>query len=389
MNELQKKNLFGCLMNIKADLTKSDLDNLKNTSVQIDFIAPFPPPYGGMGVRFSRLVDILESRGFACKKIKIEWVSEGVKFKILHRFFSFLIPAWRILWSGSQIVHTVTGSIPNAYAIGMVLFAARLSGRKVILSIGGGDFMGFANEAGLIKNWMMTNILSLSNVIIPCNHEILEALEKIKITSGKMTLISNALPDEVGDRTNSQIAPGYIQFCMDHHPVILYVGGMQEHYGLRDALIALGMLAEKHPQIGLTIFVKEGGDQGFYNEVIQIIKTNHLLDRVCIYKSVDWLVAGMKYADVMIRTPNISDGDSRAIREALAVGLPVVASQIGYRPLGVALYPAGDIEMLAQAIDTVLNSTSPAIPYIDPQGDENIRKYENLYHQLISGKKYS
>jgi hypothetical protein len=44
-----------------------------------------------------------------------------------------------------------------------------------------------------------------------------------------------------------------------------------------------------------------------------------------------------KYTDIYIR-PQVSDGDSVALREALSLGIQVVASDVCIRPQGTNLY---------------------------------------------------
>jgi glycosyltransferase involved in cell wall biosynthesis len=56
----------------------------------------------------------------------------------------------------------------------------------------------------------------------------------------------------------------------------------------------------------------------------------------------------MSACDVFLR-PTIEDGDSISVREALSLGVPVVASRVGMRPSGAILFRPGDVdEMLAK-----------------------------------------
>jgi glycosyltransferase involved in cell wall biosynthesis len=57
--------------------------------------------------------------------------------------------------------------------------------------------------------------------------------------------------------------------------------------------------------------------------------------------------------DVFLR-PTLEDGDSISVREALALGVPVVASRAGARPAGAILFQPGDAEDLLAKIDLAL-----------------------------------
>src|SRR5437870_9906324 len=59
-------------------------------------------------------------------------------------------------------------------------------------------------------------------------------------------------------------------------------------------------------------------------------------------------------SDVFLRT-TLQDGDSISVREAIARGVPVVASRVGTRPAGTILFQPGDVSGMlagiARAID--------------------------------------
>jgi glycosyltransferase involved in cell wall biosynthesis len=69
--------------------------------------------------------------------------------------------------------------------------------------------------------------------------------------------------------------------------------------------------------------------------------------------------------DVFVR-PTLADGDAISVREALALGRPVVASDVGARPAGVRLFPAGDAEACAELLfHTVAQRLPEATPPVD------------------------
>ncbi|MCU1277674.1 MAG: group 1 glycosyl transferase, partial [bacterium] len=54
-------------------------------------------------------------------------------------------------------------------------------------------------------------------------------------------------------------------------------------------------------------------------------------------------------ADLFVR-PTLADGDAISVREAIALGRPVIASAVGTRPPEAALFPAGDAAACAEEI---------------------------------------
>jgi glycosyltransferase involved in cell wall biosynthesis len=62
----------------------------------------------------------------------------------------------------------------------------------------------------------------------------------------------------------------------------------------------------------------------------------------------------MARSSVFVR-PTLRDGDSISVREAKALGLPVVASNVGTRPEGTLLFEAGDVDGLVQRIENAVH----------------------------------
>ena len=80
-------------------------------------------------------------------------------------------------------------------------------------------------------------------------------------------------------------------------------------------------------------------------------------------------------SDVFIR-PTLVDGDSVSVREALALGKPVVATRVGHRPSEVRLVPPGDAAALARGL--VEAAEQPASAGLLPDGDP-IHRVLTLY----------
>jgi glycogen synthase len=69
-------------------------------------------------------------------------------------------------------------------------------------------------------------------------------------------------------------------------------------------------------------------------------------------------LALLQEADVVVRS-TFADGDAITIREALDLGVPVVASDAGCRPPGVVLFLKGDSQDLLAKLGHVLGSPGP------------------------------
>src|SRR5262249_16737037 len=63
--------------------------------------------------------------------------------------------------------------------------------------------------------------------------------------------------------------------------------------------------------------------------------------------------------DLLVRS-TLADGDAISVREALALGRRVVASDVAPRPPGVCLHRAGDPTDLARALADALTAPPPS-----------------------------
>jgi glycosyltransferase involved in cell wall biosynthesis len=52
--------------------------------------------------------------------------------------------------------------------------------------------------------------------------------------------------------------------------------------------------------------------------------------------------------------PSFADGDALSVREALSLGVPVLASDVVPRPMGCAVFRAGDFRDLVSKIETMI-----------------------------------
>ena len=98
-------------------------------------------------------------------------------------------------------------------------------------------------------------------------------------------------------------------------------------------------------------------------------------------------LAVLEAADVFVR-PTRADGDAVTIREALALGCGVVASDVGHRPSGCLLFPSGD---LAALTDRLVEAARAGRPGARPVAGEDpfeaiIAMYRMLWAEAGPGR---
>lgn len=349
----------------------------------IALVAPFPPPFGGMGVRFEQMAICLESQGIHIERIRLKAANSR-----LSRFASFLKPAIQIFRLKLTTIHVVTGSIPNFIALLPIFIAARLSGKRIILSNGGG-YWEKESISHSARSLLVRFILKLPDIVICCNTELSRAIATLGVPSEKIMQISNALPDEKGTREEILVPITFTDIRKKTDTVLLYIGALKPWYGLIETLDMTASLKKKGLDCALIALVKEGGDKKFRLAVLHRAKELCLFDNFYIFTSVPWAVSAIAQSDLFIRATNTIEGDSRAVREALSVGTPVIASDIGHRPQGVRLFKAGDATSMLDAAVSALYEPKKngIISKYNPEGEKNLQQIISLYAKLSTSKR--
>src|SRR5262249_1967123 len=89
----------------------------------------------------------------------------------------------------------------------------------------------------------------------------------------------------------------------------------------------------------------------------------------------------MRTCDLFLRT-TLYDGDAVSVREAIHLGVPVIATDNGMRPVGCDLIPIADAGALIRAIEQRLRR--PQGPRTEPgNGEENLERVVAIYREIL------
>ena len=84
--------------------------------------------------------------------------------------------------------------------------------------------------------------------------------------------------------------------------------------------------------------------------------------------------------DLFVR-PSKDDGDSVAVREALSLGVAIVASDVVRRPDEVHLYPSGDTATLGDRLQECLRTEARSAASTKPGVDES--RFRDFARRLL------
>jgi glycosyltransferase involved in cell wall biosynthesis len=309
-------------------------------------VGDYPPPYGGLSVQVAalrerlaampdvecRVLDVGESRRQRRPDcMPVRGVPELVLRLATHAAQGFLVH-----------LHT-NGHNPRSWALSAACAAAGLlNGRRTIVSLGSGlaaDYIGSACGPGRAA---IRCIARATARVICRNAATRAALLRLGVGPSRVRV----LPGFYGiphDAALPALPEPLERFVAIHRPVLAALASDGPEYGISLVREAGRRLRARHPRLGVLLIGPGGPDAAALESG----------EAVTGPVPRDLALALMRRADLFVR-PTYFDGDASSVREALALGVPVVASDTDFRPDGVALFRRGDVEGLTGAIARVL-----------------------------------
>jgi glycosyltransferase involved in cell wall biosynthesis len=207
---------------------------------------------------------------------------------------------------------------------------------------------GFGTVRRRLARW----ILRPFTRIICVNPEIRRSVKAIGTADGQTAVI----PAFLGVPGAPELSPQDRALSEGFRPLLVAVAGGEDdpERGLAVVLGAVQRLLPAHPDLGAILMGWQVGP-----------KTRPLIGElglgahaVCLGEvSHDRCLALLRASDVAVRSTFV-DGDAITVREALALGVPVVASDTAFRPDGVTLFRRGDVADLTAKLGEVLGRPS-------------------------------
>jgi glycosyltransferase involved in cell wall biosynthesis len=291
---------------------------------------------GGTQKQALRLADELQSQGvsvFVLTKRKSREHARGqgkelnARVQIVYLPVTDLQPAWSFLFSflvwawinrGSfQIIHAHNAAMGVISSI-----VGWLIGKKVIVKIPSLKYVQYLNGGSLsreLRRWIITR---KTDRFVAVSTEMLEALRQAGIAPEKLVLINNGIELTAPCNTNSSALRKEVS-GKSERPVILFVGRLVKEKGL-DRLLRVWASLPGHETMLLLIV----GDGPLKEDLESQTKKLRLLPSVRFLGHQTDVSKLYSIADLFV-LPSKTEGMSNSLLEAMAAGLPVVASNVG------------------------------------------------------------
>ncbi|MDY6853830.1 MAG: glycosyltransferase family 4 protein [Thermodesulfobacteriota bacterium] len=352
------------------------MGNLRESKKDVDIllVGSYPPPHGGQSIHIRQLFSYIRQTRFTVRVLNTgpDKTTQHSNVDIVNSSKELLRA---VLFDNSMhLLHLHLSNI-NDFGKLIPVFAASLAKHfRWVLTVHSGGIESKLRNISTYQQYIIKLILRRIDNVICVNNVIRDALSKwtdyhklVLIPAFSINFSENDLPSEIES------------FFHFHSPVITCVGFYEPVYGFDLAILGTKRLKEYYRNIGLIII---GGKRN--SQKYEILVDQNSLNR-------DVLMCGdMNHADclsiikrssVFLR-PTLYDGDAISVREALALQVPVVASETEYRPSSVSVFIPGDLDDMVAKIRYViqLNRKKNETKASDL---DNLSKIKELYATLI------
>ena len=308
-------------------------------------VGDYPPPYGGLSVQVSVLRGLLDASGrHRCRVLDIGESRRERRPECLPARTSIELAARLLRYAAAQWVihlHTSGHNRKSWLAALACATAGLLNGRKTALSLGSGQAPDWIRQSRGAMRAVVRLTLGLTGTIICRNERSRAAIATLGVPGRKIAVVSGFYG--LGPAVDPTLPDAVETFLREHSPVVGAVASIGPEYGLPLIAEAAARLRTLYPRLGLLLM----GPAPFEHAALgdSLLRAGQLPHPT--------VLAAMRRLDVFVR-PTYFDGDASSVREALALGVPVVASDTDFRPEGVVVFRRGDVGALSDALRIAL-----------------------------------
>ena len=310
---------------------------------RILLVGDYPPPWGGLSTQIAGLRSRLLTLGDEVVVLDIGRHRRAPRPECLPArgaasFARTLVAHAR---RGFTVhLHTNGHNVKSWMAAGIAAASGLGSGRRTVLTLGSGLMPSFlAGARGPLRRLVHATLRAAGGCIVR-NAAAREAVIALGTAPAKVRVIPGfygVTPREVG-----RVPLPAARFRRGHRPLIGMIASPGPEYGLALLIDAAAHLRPRHPELGVLLIGPDRLVDGHPTWALPLGE----LERPGV-------LAVMRTLDVFVR-PTYFDGDASSVREALATGVRVVASDTAVRPAGVRTFRRGDADALAASIGAAL-----------------------------------
>lgn len=311
-------------------------------------IGPYPPPHGGVSVHIYEACRQLRAEGIECRVVNTDRNAppspEYLRVSGASGLVRLLVRHARAGWT----IHFHTNGHNAKSRLTALLggLAGRL-GPACLLTLHSGMMPGYLRGSGR-RRLLARTCCALYGRVIAVSPRLRDALLALGLPPWQLDMQPAFL---LPASPPVQVPPALASMVKGRRPLLSTALFFRPEYGFDLLLEAVLRLRARYPSIGCVV-MGSGEERA---EAERLIGEAGLQRHVLLAGNVshETCLALLAASDVFVR-PTLTDGDAISVREAVALGVPAVASAVGTRPAEAILFPAGNANELVAAIEGAL-----------------------------------
>ena len=318
-------------------------------------VGNYPPPVCGWAMQTKLLVEEIRRRGNVCDVLNLNesHAKKSSEYVDVQNGFDYLYKLMRFASKGYRFQVHVNGQSKTGYILAfLAALVGRIVGRPVALSWRGGlQQRYFPRSEEFWLGWAYRLLFRLSEQISCNSLPVKQAIERYGIDPERVVAIPGFSAQHLDFQKMPLVQETQV-FLKTHNPVFFCYVSFRPEYRLPVLREAMFQFRKAYPQAGFIWLgfpskelpaAKEFVDNWPMDERSSLLLLGNLTH--------DEFLTLLTRSSVYIRTPTC-DGVSASVLESLALGVPVVASENGHRPLNVITYREEDAaDLCAKLVD--------------------------------------
>ena len=279
---------------------------------------PLPPPFGGVSLHIERLLPYLKEAGLKVRVI--DQYGRSKAYLVIHLCMQMM---------AGNAIHL---HLFSKYLLVLVWLVNKIRrNKKIILTIHNDRLVGSRGWRYLIESTGYKHVITVSRRSLSfwnANHNVAEWIPAF------------VAPNVLVSKRNAEETPGTRLVCS----VWNHYEGVIRDYGLD----VLARLSEKFSFVETVLYVGDPASSSIFEDALPGERNYKVL-----YGRL--LVAELRSGDIFLRL-NREDAYGVSVEEALAMGIPAVASSVCQRAKGATVYSSE--QELHDVVGTLLNQTA-------------------------------
>lgn len=357
------------------------------SSPDLAIIGVFPPPFGGVANHVQRLLPLLHARGI---KVRVyNAVSESAAPPEV-----VSVVRWRRVWLPFFLFTCAEPAIlmlsDRPFAWAMAAFACRVRGRRLALRLRNSRLIDVMAVGG-IRARLVRYALRRMDLVICVNRELAQEVHSLGVAEQAILHAPGFLPPSERCVARSSVAENVWRFAKGADPLLVANGKISWYkgadlYGLDQLTQLIGLLVKDFPRIKLVVcfWDYQDGDASRLRELHDMAEAEGAAKAIMLNTERGTMLPILAQADLFVR-PTITDGDANSIREALALGIPTIASDVVERPSGCITFRNRDLADLERVVRNTLDENRSERGRKDLQISDDVMQTIEKYVDALSG----